>query len=598
MTINCKICGKTIELPIELAEGQHVLCPYCGKKFSYSSSSQGNIRRSIERTKMTVKDALAKRRFGGKSLVFGGAVLLAVVLVTVIGAFVFGGKNSVGGFELDRQRVNTETCQIGEASVETALTSGEPGKAYFYSQGNLVVQQVIPKCGVLVGASTLRAPVALVLTERNYIDGVELRPGLYACIGTARYPDKDGFVKTVLAFEEAEPKVAQQRIAEIARQEAEEKLKRQKLAEEARLEREQAARAAREAAEEARIEAEKVKAETDAKLAKMRQEEATAREQRRAEESMAREQRRVEVEKQALEAKAKADAEAAEEAKKRYPIEQKMRAEYAASKISAISFDLKDYFIIEKALLSSLQSASVTENAWRQMKKAAKDKNWLDVLSVAAGEQLKDYPNTEEIDRMLASIIEREFHVEFKWNGKESRTIRYGVFAEENGLISDYWWSNSIMAFSIKNRTDAPEVVDPSRKGDGSSRRRGRAAFRSVGKHKGKILLYYDTDKIRERVEKYCDTCRGYEKAVELGKIDQATANQKQHDAFAKFKEDVLSIMARDGFKASSNATLSESESSDGENEASSSSKSSGGSRWWEKSPKKREIDPRLKTFR
>lgn len=41
MTIKCGLCGKDIAVVDGLAEGQHVLCPFCGGKFSYSVSRSG-----------------------------------------------------------------------------------------------------------------------------------------------------------------------------------------------------------------------------------------------------------------------------------------------------------------------------------------------------------------------------------------------------------------------------------------------------------------------------------------------------------------------------------------------------------------------------
>lgn len=40
MIINCELCRQEIEVPDDLVDGQHVLCPYCGEKFSFSDSSE------------------------------------------------------------------------------------------------------------------------------------------------------------------------------------------------------------------------------------------------------------------------------------------------------------------------------------------------------------------------------------------------------------------------------------------------------------------------------------------------------------------------------------------------------------------------------
>ena len=35
----CSLCGKIIAVDVDLAVGQHGLCPYCGKKFSWSENA-------------------------------------------------------------------------------------------------------------------------------------------------------------------------------------------------------------------------------------------------------------------------------------------------------------------------------------------------------------------------------------------------------------------------------------------------------------------------------------------------------------------------------------------------------------------------------
>lgn len=39
MQIQCPHCGETCETESDLQEGQHVLCPFCGQKFSYRSAT-------------------------------------------------------------------------------------------------------------------------------------------------------------------------------------------------------------------------------------------------------------------------------------------------------------------------------------------------------------------------------------------------------------------------------------------------------------------------------------------------------------------------------------------------------------------------------
>lgn len=37
MNMRCPLCGEEIQLPEEVQEGQHILCPYCKQKFSYQT---------------------------------------------------------------------------------------------------------------------------------------------------------------------------------------------------------------------------------------------------------------------------------------------------------------------------------------------------------------------------------------------------------------------------------------------------------------------------------------------------------------------------------------------------------------------------------
>ena len=39
MNMRCPLCGEEIQLPEEVQEGQHILCPYCNQKFSYQTDN-------------------------------------------------------------------------------------------------------------------------------------------------------------------------------------------------------------------------------------------------------------------------------------------------------------------------------------------------------------------------------------------------------------------------------------------------------------------------------------------------------------------------------------------------------------------------------
>ena len=40
MKISCSLCGTEAEIDVDLVEGQHVICPSCGQKFSYHADQE------------------------------------------------------------------------------------------------------------------------------------------------------------------------------------------------------------------------------------------------------------------------------------------------------------------------------------------------------------------------------------------------------------------------------------------------------------------------------------------------------------------------------------------------------------------------------
>ena len=115
LTIKCEVCGEYIEVDDKIVIGQHVLCPFCNKKFSYSGEkseheppsnesesvskpSEGPKKDEEEEAKEEKKSKIrslaaryhekAKDRDWVKSiitrtLVFTGAVVLAIVLAVL-----------------------------------------------------------------------------------------------------------------------------------------------------------------------------------------------------------------------------------------------------------------------------------------------------------------------------------------------------------------------------------------------------------------------------------------------------------------------------------------------------------------------------------
>lgn len=49
MTLKCPLCGEVCEIDVEVTEGQHVLCPFCERKFTYSSGNSATTTHKLRR---------------------------------------------------------------------------------------------------------------------------------------------------------------------------------------------------------------------------------------------------------------------------------------------------------------------------------------------------------------------------------------------------------------------------------------------------------------------------------------------------------------------------------------------------------------------
>lgn len=49
MTLTCPVCKETCELDVEVVEGQHILCPFCGQKFPYSQGESSVATQKLQR---------------------------------------------------------------------------------------------------------------------------------------------------------------------------------------------------------------------------------------------------------------------------------------------------------------------------------------------------------------------------------------------------------------------------------------------------------------------------------------------------------------------------------------------------------------------
>jgi len=81
MNIQCPKCQQVSEVAFEVAEGQHIRCPYCGVKFAYGSGGSVVIGQAENVQEIASKaEAPRKRR-----LVW--PIVVALILASIIGCF-------------------------------------------------------------------------------------------------------------------------------------------------------------------------------------------------------------------------------------------------------------------------------------------------------------------------------------------------------------------------------------------------------------------------------------------------------------------------------------------------------------------------------
>ena len=404
MIIRCANCNREIEAGA-VANGQHVICPYCGTKFSYEMESP-------KPSRIRIPDRLSIRQQAGKiaekkvltriskklivTLLCGGALIVFGICAYVL----FCGDPK--GMKFKTESVDFDSCPVSERTLVASMDGLEVGTGYLNSvEDGVVIRRVVDSVGVIASGIALGGQHIFVKTDRHYVDGAKLAFGLYVCNGTVKVEQKDGDVKTLWSFQEMPRDLAEKRMAAIVKEKTEKEVQRRKLEEEQKFEEKKAAMKMAEEAAKAKLELDKQRREQDAELARLAEE-------KKRREDAAKAQAELEARKADEEAARKAE----EERIRRYPEEQKQRCAYVASKLSALSFKLPSYFIVQKALKKYIYSASVTEKKWNELARLQASTNWLQMLSIATGETMKDYPTIDAIDAQLANLMNETFHAE------------------------------------------------------------------------------------------------------------------------------------------------------------------------------------------
>lgn len=486
-------------------------------------------------------------------------LLLKLILMTTF----FGCSNNLS---IDREFVDIETCPVMYGIND--VVNAEVGVAYIHDGYSLKVLSIVAGYGVFIEGYS--GSKAFVVTKHKYVDNANLLKGMYVCIGTAQYFSSNGNVCNVKAFEEIDQVVAQKRLM--------------KILEQKRREEEQKAEADR----KQELELEKVKAEEQTRIAIEKERERIKREAHeqqlqkiRAEAKAKLEAERIALEKEAKKERLAREKQAVEEATKRYPIEQKQRAEYAALKFSSISYDLKNCFMIQKKMMKQYKSSQVNETSWNLLKNASAKKDWLDVLSIINGEPLKDYPEVAMIDKLYEILLSNEFHAEF---------VFYG---------SDRFYSDFDCFYLKPSNTASDDLFDSancSQRRNESTERNGEVldvlvckfSLKSAGRV-GQIYICESSFcyKIKERF-KYTKKEWEINNAKNDGKLNEEQWSARKvelNERFRKFiiKEVNVGEIYSKGVEVR-------------ENEGNLDSKSK--SRGFYFKPKKRQIDPNLKRFR
>ena len=357
MVIKCPNCHQEIEVSVELALGQHVRCPYCHEKFSYGFScdqlAQPETAETGRRVRVGIWHRLQQNISGRMTMVMG---VIGVAGLVILGCFLFAPNERKQSYNLEfrEKSYSPSECPVADTVLSANINSPTVGTGYFHlpDDVNLAIEQVLEGDGVLVAVGSSRI---FIRTDREYVDGSMLSFGLYVSIGTVKYTSVNGTPRTIWAFEEVNRDLAKTRYENAVKAKIEDELKRKKIAAQQEFERKQAQMKADEIAASARIELERQATQQKIELEKLKQQQAQKEEDERI---------------------------------KRKPIEQKMWAEYASNKVSAVCVKLGKYVGLQKDLNRYVFSVSVTEKSWAALVETQTKKDWLGFLSVVANEKL------------------------------------------------------------------------------------------------------------------------------------------------------------------------------------------------------------------
>lgn len=183
-----------------------------------------------------------------------------------------------------------------------------------------------------------------------------------------------------------------------------------------------------------------------------RQREAEARQAKQESEKMRRE---IEAAKQ----RQKVNAEIEAERKRRYPIEQKQRAEYVSVKLGGISFDWKSYVRMQKDLERYVYSIEVTEKKWAELQNFQRDKNWLGMLGAIAECEMKDYPDKRRIDTLINKLRLEKFHIEIKFTHAIRVYVREPPFDARDFYEQLYHRGDCLFSFNIDSTKKGPAIM-------------------------------------------------------------------------------------------------------------------------------------------
>lgn len=600
MIIRCANCNQEIEAG-DVANGQHVICPYCETKFAYEMESPKpsrihiSDRLSIRQHADKVSEKRVLTRMSKKlivALLSGGALIVFGVCTYVL----FCGDPK--GMKFKTESIDFDSCPVSERTLVASVDGLEVGTGYLNSvEDGVVIGRVVDSVGVIASGIALGGQRIFVRTNRHYVDGAKLAFGLYVCNGTVKIEQKDGDVKTLWSFQEMPRDLAEKRIAAIVKEKAEKEVQRRKLEEEQKFEEKKAAMKMAEEAAKAKLELDKQRRAQDAELARL------AEEKKRREDAA-----KAQAELEARKANEEAARKAEEERIRRYPEEQKQRCAYAASKLSALSFKLPSYFIVQKGLKKYIYSASVTEKKWNELARLQASTNWLQMLSIASGEAMKDYPTIDAIDAQLANLMKETFHAEILFT--HDLSLGQGFMRVENdGTGANAGRSRDEFRAGRRGRRGY-SVDENERVLLHMAFYTGEAVVAFSLSQDGKYLLYSNHDgtldsELSKMRNKKLEVLSEIEDNVKLGRISKEQGESQKEGVEQKFIRSVMNWMetgkvnATNAKRIRGKVSAIDSDFKEGrDSDDFQSANSSRSSRPIVVKPKKRTIDPSLKTFR